>query len=199
MFGFFKKKKTKLEQLIADKGVIHAANEVADIISGMIKYRNIAKQFVLEEVEAAFQGNQHAIDFANKSGFLEKEYKGAMRNSIPEIEGEDGPQQFLLSLCSQLHPDIDLVVKFRISVVDKIMKNFHLGRYDDNDPELDNVIAELSLLMKNPKVRDALESAQLHGMVGIDQVGYIQQVNDLVNRLAKMTDKTPEEIVSMFS
>ena len=55
----------------------------AEIISLKLKIRNVAFQFVLEEVEAASKGNDEAKSFAANSGIPENEYSGALQNSIP--------------------------------------------------------------------------------------------------------------------
>lgn len=183
MFNIFGKKKSQLAQLIEQDGIEHASTRMADIISGKIKYQHLAKQFVLEEIEASSQGNQVAIDFAEKSGFSPDEYNGAMQNSSPDIDGADGPQQFLLSLCMQLQPDIDLVVQFRVAVVEKIMKNFKLGKYSGNNLESETILAR--------KEGMRLEEAEVDIMfiVKNDQVIYINGESDHLFTLDKDGDK----------
>jgi len=100
----------------------------------MLKTREYAHQFILEEVEAASGGNNAAIMFAAESGILPEEYSGAMKNSIPEIDGENGPKQFLLRISSQLMANPDLMVKFRIKIDENVMKNFQLGKYEKGAP-----------------------------------------------------------------
>ena len=103
-----------------------------DIARGVEKRINsieVAKQFVLEELDAASQGNEVAMRFVKNSGISENEYKGAMGNSFEEVDGADGPQQFILISCMQLG-DMDLMVETRIQVVDYIMKQWNLGRYN---------------------------------------------------------------------
>lgn len=159
----------------------------------------MAEQFILEEIEAASQGNILAIEFARNSGYTPEQYKGAMNNSCPEIDGHGGPQPFFLELCLQLKSDKKLMVKFRIKVADKIMKNFHLGKYDDNDPELESTVKELHDLLQNEEVQNALNDAQLYGRVSILQSAHIEKVNELVNKLSEMSGKTPEEIFSSLA
>lgn len=130
MFGMFKKKqKSDLEKLIEKDGIEHAAKRFSEIILQKIPTEEIAYQFVLEEIEAASQGNDTAISFARNSGISPQEYKGSMSNSRPEVDGPDGPQQFILALCMQLQPNVDLVVELRTKIVDNIMKTLSFGQY----------------------------------------------------------------------
>ena len=131
MFGMFKKKqKSDLEKLIEKDGIEYAAKRFSEIIVQKMPTEEIAYQFVLEEIEAASQGNDTAISFARNSGISPKEYKGAMRNSRPEVDGPDGPQQFILALCMQLQSNVDLVVDLRTKIVDNIMKTLSFGKYE---------------------------------------------------------------------
>ena len=130
MFGIFKKKqKSDLERLIEKDGIEYAAKRFSEIILQKIPTTEIAYQFVLEEIEAASQGNDTAIRFARNSGISPQEYKGSMRNSRPEIDGPDGPQQFILALCMQLQPNVNLVVDLRTKIVDNVMKTLSFGKY----------------------------------------------------------------------
>ena len=63
-----------------------------------------------------------------------------MRNSRPEVDGPDGPQQFLLSLCMQLQPNIELVVLLRTKIVDNIMTHFSFGKYKKSNAEVQSLI-----------------------------------------------------------
>lgn len=138
MFGMFnKKQKSELETLIERDGIDFAAKRCCEIISLKLPTSEIAYQFVLEELEAASQGSDAAVDFARNSGISPREYKGSMSNSMPEVDGPAGPQQLILALCMQLQPNADLVVKFRTLVVDKIMQQFSLGKY--SSPKTENI------------------------------------------------------------
>jgi hypothetical protein len=62
--------------------------------------------------------------------------------------------------------------------------------------EIDRTMNELQSLLKNNDVREALIQSEALGNVGIGQITYIKQVNDLVLKLTKLTGKTPEQIFS---
>ena len=110
----------------------HGVNSIASWTSKEVMKRidsyDIALQFVLEELDAARQGDDTAINFANNSGFKENEYVGAMGNSFEEVDGPDGPQNCLLNIVLQIS-DIDLMVRLRVATVDKIMLYWNLGKY----------------------------------------------------------------------
>lgn len=123
------KKKNELQKLINKDGLPFATKRFSEIVNDMIPSINIAEQFVLEEIEAASQGNDDAMRFAFNSGYTPEEYKGSMQNSCTEVDGPEGPQQLLLGLSMQLYSDVDLMVKFRTMIVDEIMKTWGLGKY----------------------------------------------------------------------
>lgn len=129
---FWNKKKTQLEMLIEKDGLDHAAKNLAGVINEKIPLINIARQFILEELDAARQGNSDAINFAIQSGIPSNEYEGAMKNSWEEVDGANGPQQLLHHiLLSQLDHDRDLMLQMRFKVVEHIMKIWKLGKYNN--------------------------------------------------------------------
>ncbi|WP_041229854.1 hypothetical protein [Denitrovibrio acetiphilus] len=90
----------------------------------------MAKQFVLEELDAARQGNSHAINFVRQSGFRPSEYEGALLKT--NWEGEESELEHLqLSFRYFLIQikNMDLMVKLSTSTVDEIMKIWKLGKY----------------------------------------------------------------------
>ena len=102
---------------------------VTNLIMSKIKSKEIAYQFILEELEGATLGNEAATRFVKESGIDPSEFKGALLNSIPEVDGEGGPQQTLISFSMKLSSDTDRMVKFRVDVVDKIMEHYSFGKY----------------------------------------------------------------------
>jgi len=140
MFGAFKKK-TKIQKLIEQDGIERTTKIFSDmIIRDMLKTEDIAYQFILEEIEASNQGNEKAIEFAKKIGISPEEYIGAMKHSRPEVDGANGPQQYLFSICTQLNSNIDLMVEFRIRIINNIMVHFCFGIYDEDNSWVDILI-----------------------------------------------------------
>ena len=78
MFNFFKR----------NNNAESAAPKFAKQVNQKINSKKVALQFVLEELDAARQGNATALNFVNNSGFEESEYIGAMNNSFEEVDGK---------------------------------------------------------------------------------------------------------------
>ena len=121
--------KNEMIDMINEYGIDATAKMLAEYINQKIVSEDVAVQFVLEELEAASQGNDVAKLFATSSGFDEDDYMGAMHNSFAEVDGPNGPQQEISKLCGMLYPDRDLMVELRVKVVDNIMKEWKLGKY----------------------------------------------------------------------
>ena len=130
MFGIFKKQqKSDLEKQIETDGIEHAAKRFSEILLRKLPTPDIAYQFVLEELDGASQGNHKAKSFVKNSGIRPDEYTGSLTKSTPEVDGPDGPQQFLTIVCAQLQPNMDLAVDLRVMIVDNIMQYFSFGKY----------------------------------------------------------------------
>lgn len=121
--------KNELHNLIKDIGIDQTSELLAEYINEKIPSEDVAIQFVLEEIEAASQGNEMAKLFAKTSGFNEDDYLGAMNNSFEEVDGANGPQQEILNLCMMLYPNQNLMTELRIKTVDNIMRYWELGKY----------------------------------------------------------------------
>lgn len=135
---FWNKKKTQLEILIEKDGLDYSSKRIAEILNDKIPTLAVATQFILEELDAASTGNHVAQQFVRDSGFEEHEYAGALHNSFDEVDGENGPQQFLNALLlSQIKNDMDLMISLRVKIVDHLMRHWELGRY-----ALDNTVEE---------------------------------------------------------
>ncbi|GAC30399.1 hypothetical protein [Brumicola pallidula] len=134
MFGIFKKKEKNLVKLAIQRDGLEAASlGFAKQIITRISDTEVAYQFVLEELDAARQGNESAIAFVNQSGIEESEYIGAMSRSFEAVDGADGPQQMMLMICMHLQDDTDSMVKLRTKIADHIMQSFGFGRFSKAD------------------------------------------------------------------
>ena len=131
MFGLFRRK-TQVEKLIIDDGIEHATERFAQIIARKLPTRQVAYQFILEELDGASKGNAVSQRFAKNSGIASTEYLDALSHSTPEVDGPEGPQQLLLGLSLQIS-DRDLMAEFRCKVDDKIMRQFQFGKYEQNE------------------------------------------------------------------
>ena len=128
MFGFGRKK-SQLEKGIEKDGIEHATDRVAEIVAAKIPTTEIAYRFILEELDGASIGNDASKAFARNSGISPAEYKDALSNSSPEVDGPGGPQQLLAGMTMQLLGNQELMARFRCKVDEKIMKRFGLGSY----------------------------------------------------------------------
>lgn len=134
--GMMGKDKRNMNEIAFEKSVIqdgpeYAGMRVAQIINEKITSRDLAKQFVLEELDAARQGNDHAIKFVNQSGFNPNEYIGAMSKThwVGDESELEHLQLYFRYFLMQIK-DIDLMVKLSTSTVNEIMKTYNLGKYE---------------------------------------------------------------------
>jgi hypothetical protein len=117
------------ESHVRRDGVEHAATRIAEEITKQaIHSKDVALQFVLEELDAARQGNDAAVNFVMNSGFQENEYMNSMDKSFEAVDGPAGPQQMLLGFIMMIS-DTDLKVALRVAIVEKIMAIWKLGKY----------------------------------------------------------------------
>jgi len=129
-FNMFTKQnqpKSDLEKQIEIDGVDHAIERLTEVTLKKIRTEAIAYQFVLEELEGASMGNSLSQDFVKKSGISINQYKGAMDNSMIEVDGPEGPQQFLRYIGMQLSEP--LRVQISLGVVEGVMKHFSFGAF----------------------------------------------------------------------
>lgn len=131
MFNMFRKK-SQVQKLIETDGLEHVTDRFADIICRKLTSQRIAYQFILEELDGASKGNEASKAFALRSGIAPSEYATALHNSIPEVDGPDGPQQLLLGLSLELANDSEQMANFRCTIDDKIMRRFRFGKYAVN-------------------------------------------------------------------
>lgn len=139
MFGFFRKKRQdnsdqelnpQQMQNQIQQAIEYSVRAATATVSSMLETKELAYQFVLEEIEAASQGNQIAQKFATASGIPPEEYRGSMQNSCPEIDGPDGPQQYFIGLLQQ-GVDMEMLIEVRTRVVENVMKKYSFGKYGD--------------------------------------------------------------------
>lgn len=154
------------------------ASKIEKGVSDRIATKEVAFQFVLEELDAARQGNNAAIQFVNNSGFSASEYEGAMQNSFEEVDGANGPQQFLLSSIMQYRSDMDFMVNLRLKVVQKVIDHWQLKNGGNG-----------AYLNKQISLVDLVKKAENTGYVFIDvnnDLGTFIEENEDCDPLIKM-------------
>jgi len=127
-------------QKIIDK----ATNDIIEIINSKPKSPSVAHQFIYEELEATYYVIDSEEELIDGLGFLEHRVRncgiskekclGAMNKSWDDVDGADGPQQYLLEFTLAVRQQLgkELSIMFRISVVENIMAYFNLGKYKEN-------------------------------------------------------------------
>ncbi|MDC0363110.1 hypothetical protein OAN12_08720 [Halioglobus sp.] len=120
---------SQIEALIGIVGIEAAADIEAKLVLDKIGSTEIAYQFILEELDGASQGNSASREYAQGSGIPAHEYDGALNRSIPEVDGPNGPQQFVLSSCLQLRNNPELMAEFRCKIADSIMREYGFGKF----------------------------------------------------------------------
>lgn len=122
-------------------------NEITQGVTSRINSKKVAYQFVLEELDAARQGNDVAMLFVQDSGFFESEYVDAMQNSFEEVDGANGPQQFLLNSVMPYASNMDIMVNVRLSVVENIIKKWQLKA--DTGYRIKHLMNSLKKILEN--------------------------------------------------
>jgi len=153
IFGFNTNKVTEdieFENLVRNNGYENIGREIANILNKEIISKEVAKQFILEELDAASQGNDYARNFVRNSGFNNFEFEGTMYNTEWGTDNNIEHLQLLLRSFLMKINDIDLMVKLSISVIDNIMKEWKLGKYEKNNIDK-KLINEVKKIHKQPE------------------------------------------------
>lgn len=144
------------------KIIDEAVKQLISIIDSKKNSKEVAWQFVLEELDAARQGNDFVKDRIETLYVNDTDYIGAMNRSWKDVDGPTGPQQFLVLLTMQISKKIgiDNAAMVRISIVEYIMCHYKFGRfYVDDEIKIakkplnlfDVVVSDESLLHPNFK------------------------------------------------
>lgn len=131
IFNVIGQKKTMFEKNIIQNGPKYAGMMVAKLINEKITSKSLAKQFILEELDAARHGNHHAVNFVKQSGFDPNEYKDSM--SRINWEGDksqlENLQLFFRDYLMQIK-NKEQMLQLSTFIVDEIMKIWKLGKYE---------------------------------------------------------------------
>lgn len=137
-----------------------------DICKSIGANTQVAKDFILEEIEAASKGNHEAKAFARNSGISKSEYENAMDRELHDVE--NGPQQIILELCAPffMKGDISGGVKFRTSIVDAVMQKYLIGKYSTSnatptEDKVDLLFKEYQNFINKPKLTSASDFTRI--------------------------------------
>ena len=110
-------------------------SHISELVIRKIPNKQIAYQFVMEELDAARQGDHVSIAFVENSGFLPNEYIGAMNNSCEEVDGAGGPQQELIKQAMAVVTSMEDMRDIKLGVVQQVIDAFNLQQKDDTTGE----------------------------------------------------------------
>jgi len=125
------------DESIAELDVI--ADRIAEVLDQKLNgRRDFAKLLVLEQLEAASQGDENSIQFVIDSEVPETEFTGAMEAAEElndQLFSEIRMQFFNFALRVEDH---DLRVHLSLAIIDNLMRSYSLGKYGslpDGRPE----------------------------------------------------------------
>lgn len=132
MFGIFKKKKAKshLAMQIESRGLDAVTDDVVKGLLQLLGGTEYLYYFILAEIDGASMGNEKARKFARESGVSESQYKGQHQFEHPLIDGPNGAKTMMDVACLEMIDQQDLVVDFRLTTLDKLMRQVEAGKYD---------------------------------------------------------------------
>lgn len=112
-----------------------AVFELIKIIDSKKNSKKVVWQFILEELDAAKNGDFVVQDRMKRFYINEADYNGAMLRSWEDVDGPTGPQQFLVMLTMTLADKIGLqgAALVRISIVEFIIHHYKLGCFFINE------------------------------------------------------------------
>ena len=114
---------------IATPRAIKHGQKCAKSICESIDDMGIVMQLVLEDIEGASMGNDKAKFFAKESGIPPSQYRGALNNSRPEVDGPKGVKTFLDEAALQYYPDSNKMADFRLAATEYIMRHYGIGKF----------------------------------------------------------------------
>lgn len=120
-----------VKQLLEEKEEKALAGRIAELLNQHIENKAAAKEFVLQELDAASYGDDTAQNFVRQSGFNQKEYKGAMSHgSWDDNDTISHLQKFSRAFTLKID-NPETMCSVNLLIVDYIMKYWKLGKYDN--------------------------------------------------------------------
>jgi hypothetical protein len=129
--------KKSIHKMIEEDNTESIEKIYAKQLSEKTKSREVAKQFILEEMQGARLGNAKAQEFVKNSGFSEFEIDLQI-NSEKFKDDVEELWQMLNTFCMAFYPDRKKMSDLRLMIVDNYMKIWKLGKYKINDKSNEN-------------------------------------------------------------
>lgn len=140
---------------IAELDVI--ADRIAEVLDHKLNgRRDFAKLLVLEQLEAASQGDDHSIQFVIDSGVAEFEFNGAMEAAEEfndQLFSDIRMQFFNFALRVENH---DLRVHLSLAIIDNLMRSYSLGKYGSLSEGRPEKLSLLDLQIDSNQTEDGL-------------------------------------------
>ena len=198
----------KFKRQVKIDGIEHASFRVSQMMHHKHSpSQETALQFVLEELEAASQGNQKSKNFVNNSGFLPSEYTGARKrkNWLGDESELETIQNFVRTFASWLLPDIDLTSEFLTASVDHTMKNWFFGNYARDrftkfgwsDDSIEKFMSVLDIY-KDDEFRLAARIAQIHGGGTPEVVLKLQGINEIITHISNKEGEEASKVAGLI-
>jgi hypothetical protein len=179
---------TQLEKELNQNGVQYISKKIAKEINDKIDTKSLAIQFILEELDAASQGNQYAQNFVETCGVKPFEYEGAMTKTT--WQGEESKLEHLQLSFRQFLMQInnfDLRVQVSTSTVDKIMKIWEFGKYSKDSLNIQNdKTSILEYLIKNEIYISKKTFTQM--FILVDEIRYLNDDVAYNGNIASLAD-----------
>lgn len=169
---------------------------ISKLVNDKLTNENIAKKFVLEELDAASRGDSYAQNFVDTSGIPVSEYQGAMHIDDPSVDESylESIQLYFRSMSYQLVNDKKLLTEVNIGVVDNIMRYWKFGKYEDKKDAKDemrdkirDLIKQVNELRKNERLYMALQYSAAGLPISPKDMFLVAKMNELTNQLTEIT------------
>ena len=154
--------------------------------------KELSKDFILEELDAAFVGNRDSKSFVINSGFKKTEYLGAINRRNKAIE--DGPQMVMNQIRVELATKhgISYCSKVLLSIVDRTMQIYALGKYNNTENNTSLCGENLSLDMNSKRLKELLQSYS--DMLRKPKLFGTDSLSEQYLSLARTIEKPSEEL-----
>ena len=198
----------KFKRQVKIDGIEHASFRVIQMMHQKHSPgQETAIQFVLEELEAASQGNQKSKNFVNNSGFLPSEYTGASKREdwLGDESELETIQNFVRTFASWLLPDTDLTSEFLTASVDHAMKNWFFGNYARDrftkfgwsDDSIEKFMSVLDIY-KDDEFRKAALIAQVHGAGNPEVVMKLKEIDEIIMHISNKEGEEASEVAGLI-
>lgn len=114
-----------------------SALKIANLVSHSFTSREAAIQFILEEFDVAQNGSAMEKMFITNSGIDHSLYNDSIANFNQEnrvkLEEVDDACKQISDLLNILKGSESFKIKFRLAIIDKIMRKYNIGEYELKD------------------------------------------------------------------